>query len=290
VDGEVTIGPVPDPTGVPPIAFSTLACPEWSPEEVVDRAAALGYDAVEWRGGDEGHVSTAWGDDRRAALRRRMDERGLAALAVTAYSVFTSPDTADREANREHLRAHIRLARDLGAPFVRTFLGFRIDDAGDDAMTARLAGAIAAVADEAVTLGVTIVIEPHDDFVDAPSVAAVLRALDHPAVGAIWDIGNAWEAGERPETGAAALAPWIRYIQVKDGRGRGAGWQLTRLGEGDVPLEAALTLVASNGPLPPISLEWERAWHPELDPADTVLGPSLRVIRSLATEAIRASR
>jgi sugar phosphate isomerase/epimerase len=281
---------VPDPTGVPPIAFSTLACPEWSPEEVVDRAAALGYDAVEWRGGDEGHVSTAWDDDRRTVLRRRMDERGVTALAVTAYSVFTSPDTDEREANRAHLRAHLRLARDLGAPFVRTFLGFRIDDAGDDALTARLAGAIAPVADEAATLGVTVVIEPHDDFVVASSVAAVLRALDHPAVGAVWDIGNAWEAGERPEIGGAALAPWIRYIQLKDGRERGAGWQLTRLGEGDVPLTASLALAASRGPLPPISLEWERAWHPELDPADIVLGPSLRTIRSLVTDAIRASR
>ena len=281
---------MPDPTGLPPIAFSTLACPEWSPDEVVDHAAALGYDAVEWRGGTEGHVSTAWPADRRAALRRRMDERGIAALAVTAYSVFTSPDSDEREANRAHLRAHVRLARDLGAPFVRTFLGFRSDEPGDDAMTARLAGALAPVAEDAATLGVTIVIEPHDDFVDATSVAAVLRTLDHPAVGAVWDVGNAWEAGERPETGAAALAPWIRYIQLKDGRGRGAAWQLTRLGEGDVPLSASLALAASSGPLPPLSLEWERAWHPELDRADVVLGPSLRTIRSLVADALVASR
>jgi sugar phosphate isomerase/epimerase len=281
---------VPDPTGLPPIAFSTLACPEWSPEEVVDHAAALGYDAVEWRGGTDGHVSTTWRDDRRAALRGRMDERGIAALAVTAYSVFTSPDSDEREANRTHLRAHVRLARDLGAPFVRTFLGFRSGEPGDDAMTARLAGALAPVADEATALGVTIVIEPHDDFVDARSVAAVLRTLDHPAVGAVWDVGNAWEAGERPEAGAAALAPWIRYIQLKDGRGRGATWQLTRLGEGDVPLSVSLALAASNGPLPPVSLEWERAWHPELDRADVVLGPSLRTIRSLVADALVASR
>jgi sugar phosphate isomerase/epimerase len=281
---------VPDPTLVPPIAFSTLACPEWSPEEVVDRAAALGYDAIEWRGGDAGHVSTAWPDGPRAALYRGMEQQGVRALAVTAYSVFTSPDADDREANRAHLRAHLRLAGDLGAPFVRTFLGFRTDDAGNDAMTARLATAIAPVADDAAALGVTIVIEPHDDFVEASSVAAVLRALDHPAVGAVWDIGNAWEAGEGPAIGAAALGPWVRYIQLKDGRGRGTGWQLTRLGEGDVPLSESLALAASRGPLPPVSLEWERAWHPELDPADVVLGPSLEGIRSLVTEALRLSR
>ncbi len=35
----------------PLIAFSTLACPDWDAETVVERATALGYGGVEWRGG-----------------------------------------------------------------------------------------------------------------------------------------------------------------------------------------------------------------------------------------------
>ena len=68
------------------IAFSTLACPEWDPGQIVDEAASIGYDAIEWRGGPEGHVQPTWSQGQRADLRRHMADRGVRALAVTAYT------------------------------------------------------------------------------------------------------------------------------------------------------------------------------------------------------------
>ena len=45
-------------TGSPLLAFSTLGCPEWTALEVVDRAAAMGFAGIEWRGGADGHAGT----------------------------------------------------------------------------------------------------------------------------------------------------------------------------------------------------------------------------------------
>jgi len=250
----------------PTIAFSTLGCPEWDVATVVERAADLGYDAIEWRGGPDGHVRTSWGAGERHALRDLMSDAGIAALAVTAYG----PDVT----------AEVELAADLGAPFVRAFL--------TEPVEASIA-ALQASAVHARELGVRIAVEPHDDFVRADTVGPILAAVDRPEVGVVWDPANAWAAGDAPEHGMAVLGDRICYVQLKDGVGHGDSWRLTRLGEGEVPLSRVIELLAARGPMPPLSLEWERAWHPELDPAEIALGPALATIRSLV-EAVPAVR
>lgn len=278
-----------EPPSPPTLAFSTLGCPDWTWRQAVDHGSAIGFDAIEWRGGPEGHVSPRWSAGDRAALRRRMASRGIGALAVTAYSVFASPDPAVRAANAADLSAHVELAADLGARAVRTFLGSRDEGDGSIDLVPRVGDALRPVVERAAGLGVAIAIEPHDDFVDAPSVAAVLQAVGHENLGVVWDVANAWAEGESPDAGLAVLGPWIRYVQLKDGTGRGATWRLTAIGEGEVPLEAAVTGLAARGPLPALCFEWERAWHPDLAPAGEALPVALAAMRSLADVAMIGS-
>ncbi len=106
-----------------PITFSTLGCPDWSREEVIANAAAFGYDGIEWRGGPQGHVQPELQPAARAALRRGMADAGLSALAVTAYTSLIGDDPQDRAANVDVLRRYADLAADLGARYVRAFLG-----------------------------------------------------------------------------------------------------------------------------------------------------------------------
>jgi sugar phosphate isomerase/epimerase len=100
-------------------------------------------------------------------------------------------------------------------------------------------------------------------------------------VGAVWDAGNTWSIGEPPELGIEALGPWLRYVQVKDGVGRRPDWRLTLLGEGEVPLGRALGLLARSHPAVPVSIEWERPWHPDLPPAAEALPAGLAHLREL---------
>jgi sugar phosphate isomerase/epimerase len=271
----------------PTFAFSTLACPEWAAEVVVERCASFGFDAIEWRGGPDGHVNPTLSAGHRTRLRRRMADVGVAALAVTAYTTFVTPERRVRERDRSELIRHLDLAADLGAGAVRAFVGVVEDPAPEEALVRRVVDGLLPAADHAAALGVAIALEPHDDFVHSERLVRLLQALDHPAVGAIWEIGNAWAAGESPHVGGPALAPWIRYVQVKDGRGGGDTWQLTGLGAGEVPLAEAIRYLSTGGPMPPISIEWERAWHPELEPAETALPQGLATIRRLVQEAAR---
>jgi sugar phosphate isomerase/epimerase len=270
-----------------PITFSTLACPAWSAAEVVARASAYGYAGLEWRGGADGHVSPRLSSAECQRLARQVAEAGLFSLAVTAYTSFTSPSLAERAAHLDDLRRHLDLAAGLGAAYVRVFLGELPAGAAHAAVLPGVLDSLAAAGDHAARVGVRLAIEPHDDFVRSASVAPLLAALPVETVGVVWDVANAYAAGEPPAEGHAALAGRLAYVQVKDGRGQGADWRLTAVGAGQVPLAEACALLL--GADPPyagaLSVEWEWAWHPELDPPEVALPAALPVIRALLAQA-----
>ena len=271
------------PAVEPFLAFSTLGCPGWAALDVADRAREFGYDAVEWRGGPAGTVTVDWSQPRRRALRERMDAEGLRSLAVTAYTDLVAPHPRDRTRSLDNLRRHLDLAADLGATFVRVFIGLPSDDAGGARLAERAVGCLREAAASARDAGVEIGVEPHDAHLRAASVAPIVEAVADPAVGVIWDIGNAFSVGETPADGLAILGSWIRYVQLKDGVGRGDTWRLVPLGSGQVPLDSALAaLVRRFAPaaIPPLSLEWERAWYPELEPPEVVLPAAAAWLRA----------
>ena len=264
-----------------PITFSTLACPQWSVDTVVTKAAEFGYDGLEWRGGPQGHIQPSASSAERAALRRATAEAGLFALAITAYTSFVSDDPVERQANVDELWRYADLAADIGATYVRAFLGELPTGINPiAAMYENMAACLEAAAIHAQTVGVKIAIEPHDEFVRSSAVVPILRRVRHPALSVIWDIGNTFAAGEDPAEGFSLLGNRLAYVQVKDGRGRGATWQLGPLGQGEAPLGRAFEMLLSHGYTGAFSVEWEWAWHPELDPPEAALPAALQTVRA----------
>jgi sugar phosphate isomerase/epimerase len=143
-----------------------------------------------------------------------------------------------------------------------------------------------AASEYADSVGVKIAIEPHDDFVRAADVAPVFhQAQSHPALRVIWDIGNAFAAGDDLGEGFSLLKNHLAYVQVKDGKGRDPHWRLCPLGKGDVPLNQAFELLLANHYPGALSVEWEYAWHPELDPPEIALPAALRTVKKLLAAA-----
>jgi fatty-acyl-CoA synthase len=62
------------------------------------------------------------------------------------------------------------------------------------------------------------------------------------------------------------------------------GWQLVLLGEGEVPVREMLGLLAAGGYPGWISVEWEKRWHPEIEPPEVALPQHLAVLRPWITE------
>src|SRR5262245_43598155 len=101
------------------VTFSTLACPAWSIETIIAKASEFGYNGIEWRGGPQGHVQPTMSAPQKAALRKISGDAGLMAVAVTAYTGFTSNSFYARQANIDELCRYADLAAELGAGYVR---------------------------------------------------------------------------------------------------------------------------------------------------------------------------
>ena len=269
------------------VTFSTLACPNWSVQEVITKASEFGYDGIEWRGGPQGHIQPSSTTEQKANLRKMSADAGLMLLAVTAYTSFVSDNPEERQSNVDEVRRYTDLAAELGAHYIRVFLGELPKDTNlTKKIYENIIDCLSRAAQHALSLGVGIAIEPHDNFARSSAIAPVLeRTKSDSALGVIWDIGNAFAAGEEPPEAFELLKERLAYVQVKDGTRRGEDWQLCSLGRGNVPLAQAFELLLSNGYQGAFSVEWEYAWHPELDPPEIALPAALQTVRKLLVAA-----
>lgn len=86
-------------------------------------------------------------------------------------------------------------------------------------------------------------LEQHEDLTSAELIR-ILKAVDNPRLGLLFDFGNMVNAGEAPLAALARQAPWVREVHVKDclvlpDRG---GWahRACRSGVGHLPMQALL--------------------------------------------------
>ncbi|WP_069811276.1 sugar phosphate isomerase/epimerase family protein [Streptomyces sp. TP-A0874] len=259
-------------------AFSTLGVPGMPIPDVARLAAENGYHGVELRAHPEEPVHPGIGLLQRVDAVEAFKEAGVEILAVAGYARAAEP--GDDEPVLEELRALLRLARDLGAPFVRVFPGGEgqsLEEA--DATAARR---LAAVAPTASDMGVRLLLETHDSHRRGEDAARVLGLVGHRNVGAVWDVLHTWLGEEEPAASHAALAPYLGYVQVKDVASREDTTPLP-LGAGVLPLAECLALLdqeaggatsrtESGGGW--VCWEYEKRWHPEAAELPSLLGPA----------------
>lgn len=267
-----------------PLAFSTLACIDWTLEQIAAAAQSYGYDGVELRGMGRQHVSPELTRSERADVRRLFAERGLAIVAISAYTRFALEAPEERQQNVDDLCRFVDLAADLGAPVVRTFGGVFPPGSEPEAVEGWIAEGLARVAPHAAAAGVQVGLEAHDELVNPQRLARVMDGLADRAVGVLWDLGNPHMAGYGLEEVWAAVGGRVIHTHLKDARRAGDGWAYTMLGEGEVPVAAAMRRLVAAGYRGAFSLEWERAWHPELAPCEEALPPQLATMRRYLAE------
>ncbi|MDN5764381.1 MAG: sugar phosphate isomerase/epimerase [Humibacillus sp.] len=251
------------------LALSTLGCPELSLAEAAALAGGQGYSGLELRSGPDATVSTsAPGADRRR-WRRALDDAGVQALSIASYVKLCNV-AIDDDAVVEAGRAEVRLAHDLGAPWVRVFPGGTRGVPATAAVEQRAARRLAAIVAASEGLGVQVALETHDSHPTAVDVLRLLAADGCEQVSVIWDALHTWLGREGPDDTARLLEGRLAYLQVKDVASSDDLAPLP-LGEGVLPLYQCLALVRDRNLTDWVSWEYERAWHPEA-PSLTELG------------------
>lgn len=256
------------------LAYSTLAFPVEGLDEVAELGARCGFGGVEIRLLEGRLLEPVAAPAERRRVRRAFAERGLDIVAVDTSLRLVEADFASR------LPAYLALAAAWEAPLVRVFGGPLGAGAQRQEALAAASERLAEGARLAAAEGVVVALETHDDFARAATVAQVLAPAGTAGAGAVWDLHHPHRCGETPEDVWRALGARVVHVHLKDAVRRGEGWSLVPLGEGEVPVAGALRRLRAAGYEGWLSIEWERAWHPELAPAAEVLPRDAGWLRS----------
>jgi len=252
--------------------ISSLGWPEASLEGLFELAARYDVPRVELR-------SLGGTIDLRAYLE--------ATYGTPAELVARGPSVAGRVvalnaslalagatiAAREELVGLAPWADALGARWLRVFDGGRPGEVT----------AVAVVAAETVRWWremrrergwrVELMVETHDSLLSAAAITEFLAAV--PGVGLLWDAHHTWrKGGEDPVATWRAVRAHVVHLHVKDSVAvPSARHPFTYVlpGDGGFPMAALMAAVRVAGFTGPVSLEWEKQWHPYLPPLETAL-------------------
>ncbi len=265
------------------LSFSTLGCPNWSLSEIIEHAARMGYDGVDFRGVGAALDITGLPEFTTGLVetRRRLADAGIAVSGVATSARGATADPMETRKHTEEVRRNVALAAELGARVVRVFGGAVPKDHTLESIRPRLVENLRMWGDEAAKFGVTIALETHDAWTDSALVAGIVEETAHAHVGVLWDLANPWfEGREPPELTCARLARYTVSTHVKDAvRTPDGKHRYVLLGEGEVPIREMLERLAHTGYRGYAVLEWEKKWHPELPEPETAFPQFVRRMR-----------
>ena len=258
------------------LSFTTLGCPQWSWERIVEQARVMGYDGIEVRGLlDELDLEKLepFAGENINATKSRLKQLELSIPCLDTSCTFLS-GTAFDETLREG-KAAISLAQKLGVPWIRVF-GDRIPEGmALDFAVKRVAQGMNELGACAQGTGVRVLLETHGHFASAANLEAVFARVDSPDTGILWDIANPYEFGDTVNHTWERLNHLIYHAHIKDITAEG---KPCLPGKGQVPIGKAIKLLADGGYTGWLSFEWEKRWHPELDGPEIALAQFINYI------------
>lgn len=281
------------------IAFSTLACPDWSWHDVLRHGPAFGYQGVEMRLLNRETNLLAIAELQPQHWNTRQQELRNSGFQVCGLASSIRLDETSAAARSQQLetgRRYLELSAALGARFIRVFGDvLPPESALEERQTAFrwIAEGLQQLGDLARPYNIQILLETHGDFSASVPSAEVMQFADHAHVGLVWDTHHPWRFhGEELAVSWNRLKRWTRHTHWKDSvllpeanhnseQAQQAGQAAAALMAGhrhadyvlflggEFPSCECLQLLLNDGYDGWHSLEWEKMWHPEL------LGPEV---------------
>jgi len=218
----------------------------------------LGYDGIEPRM-DSKHahgLEVALDAAGRRAARAKAAEAGIELCCLATSLQFNKVAAEARAALLEAAKARIELAADLGMGGLRVFAGPPPEGVAlADALVA-CGENLAQAGEFAAAAGVELWLETHDSVSKAANCAKAVDGANHPAVGFNYDVMHPLRNGESLDETFAALGNNIRHCHWHDAVNDPKKVEITRFGEGELPLVELLQRMQAAGFTGYLSGEW----------------------------------
>lgn len=251
--------------------FSTLGCPELSLGETFELARRFNIPAIEVRalGGSldlPAYLSATFGTPAEFAARLEGSKVRVVAFDTSLRLVGGTP------AERAQVVALVPWAEAAGIRWLRVFDGGKAADGAELAAAGETLAWWRALR-AAAGWTVDVMVETHDALLTAAAINRFVAAW--PGTAILWDAHHTWRrSGEDPVATWRAIRPAVVHIHVKDSvAGPSARHPFTYVlpGESDFPIGPLSAALRADHFTGPVSLEWEKVWHPYLGTLEEAL-------------------
>ncbi len=211
----------------------------WNASQLLDYGAKLKVDSILCS--DLG-VYESFEEKYLRDLRAKAEGLGID-LQVGTVSICPTSGTFNNKygAPDEHLSLLIRIAKALGSPVARCYLGHggdRLREGGIRTHMAVMVEVLKKGRKQAVEAGIKIAIENHAGDMQGWELAELIESAGKDFVGATMDSGNATWVLEDPMTNLEVLGPYAATTGMRDSAvwetEKGAAVQWTNHGDGQV--------------------------------------------------------
>ena len=210
-----------------------------------------------------------------------MRER-LAAENIAVSMIGTSVKLLDATAiDIDTLIAFARLADSIGCPWLRVFDGGESGKSIPSDVLAKTREWLTRwqEARQCHQVQAELVVETHDALASLTNTEDVLRECS--PIHLLWDAHHTWRAGEAVADFFERCGHAVRHIHVKDSINRPSvrkPFTYCSPGDGEFPWKELGTALAAQRFAGCVSFEWERHWHPMLEPLPAVLPAYQRIL------------
>ncbi len=248
------------------LAFSTVACPEWTLEQVAACAQKAGYQGVDLR--TFGSGSTRFACDPALTdplkIRQMLAPTGCEVACISTSIRYDAPITppllghiiGGTPAGVVETAWAVDLAARLEAPLVRVF-AYQIPGSESRASAmARIVDRLELAVATARNTGVRLALENGGSFQTAAEVSELLDRVNSPLLGAAYSPALASLAGEDIKGGVNVLGDRLFSVKLKETR----GGVPCALGEGDSHARKIVDVLTTAGFTGWAIYEHDRAW------------------------------
>jgi len=276
------------------IAFSTIACPQWTLDEAVNAASKLGFIGVEMRSFHDQSVELSSDpyEIKPHSIKSVFDDAGVVPLSFATSVRFDKPINPpvigrvflNEEAGVSDAKNYVDLAGQSGTKFVRVF-GCNLPAAEPVSWSmTRVINRLRLAAQTARNTDVRMVIENAGSFARATDLLGLINEVRSPFLGVSYNTLASVNIGGCPIEDVKALKDHIKIIKICDVDSDG---NAVKLGEGILPLEkfiATLSEIQYDGW---IVYEYPKLWDSSLsDDPESVLKHAAETLYSWMNAAV----
>ena len=267
------------------LSFSTLGCPHYNMDQIIDMALKNDYQGIEIRA-VSGTVAIADLDEFKGSgltqTASKLKKAGLEVVCIGTSVNFCVSGNEHQSKNLDAAKTAMEIAKALDCKYIRTFGGPVPTTQSYTESLKWIREGYQKLCDTAQAYGVLPVLETHDDFSTSPRVLEVINGMPADKFGVVWDVVHSIRFGEAPADTVKALKGYIHHVHIKDStvfNHAGTDFELT--GEGKVPIAECINLLKADGYSGYYSFEWEKLWHPEIPEPEIAIPQYVKYIKGL---------